>query len=300
MKKLVCTIVNILLLVLAISSCKYTSENFKTDNSYFKEKNSYLNLSPSELYIDSKNVSFAKLFPADIGTHDIGVFRTDSGLYYTRYVQTTRLKNSTTYPVLISDLYSMMFKGLGIAERFEYNDRGLETMNGVRIYPAITKNTSKDSILYLVLMGEESYFDPAEALVSKTMLDSNYYQIREGKFSKIDPADTVKVKDDIKSFQRFWKSEAGGIVLSSYSFSINKYYAMLNVQNLDIYPGLTDAAEKYGIAFYPCVKDDTLKFVIKGFKDISPTNRFILNHKPVYNNMDICPKLCPKKEITTP
>ena len=205
-------------------------------------------------------------------------------------------------------MYSKMQTTLGIIDRSEYDTQGMETINGIRIYPAIGKDQATGKkILYMVFLGEETVTTLSGRLVVTTMIKNKYFSIRDGNFNEILPKDTLQTNADIISFQNFWHTEyppgtpstspiSNPNVNRSFASSIYRYYELLNGTNLNIYPGLFNSALKYGIIFYPCIENNKLIFVNKGFEEVSGV-KMTFETKFFYDNMDVCPDKCPSNPI---
>jgi len=160
----------------------------------------------------------------------------------------------------------------------------------------------------MVFMGEEELYSKARTWEKRTMLDSTWYAIRDGRFVELTAAEKTQARLDIISYQNYWNTEfppTGPVttpignpnVNLSFSSSINRYYELLNGANLAIYPGRLNATLKYGIVFYPCIENNKLIFVLKGFAEDNTGTRIPFEGKYFYDNMDVCPTKCPVNPI---
>jgi len=269
----------------------------------------YKTLSIRNIYLDKRLDSLQ--FFGGLEPKDPQEFEDDSTKFDDEFLKTGYFIMSDSFPISLDTMYSKMQYNLGITDRSEYDPFGNETVNGIRIYPALTESGGK-KILYMVLLGEESREGATFGEYDMfTMLTKNYYEVRNGKFTEISTdAGKEQAKNDIAAFRTFWNTKypqdppvepiENPNLNRSYCFSIERYYHILSTAHLNIYKGLTTPSLKYGIIFYPCLKNKKMYFVLKGYKLSGSGPQIQLNpfnNKPFFDNMDVCPEKCPAEDI---
>lgn len=216
--------------------------------------------------------------------------------------------NSDSFQIPIYQLYNDMQKNLGIDQEAVQLPTREILATGIRVYPAVKDTTvagTDKRILYLVLLGETSHFNPATGKREyNTMLNTYYYKCTNNSFSQVALKDTPTVNQDIKDFQKLWITlyPNSAKLPQSYSFTIKELNDLLGNDHLQISDNMMTNNGK-GLSFSACFNTKkNIFFVAKGYapdqRSRNPTA--IIEAKNFYDNMDPCPDKCPINEIKYP
>ncbi len=305
MKQFTSFVILILASLILLNSCNNNETTIPKPNSdtikLRKLSDTIPDITPSFIKKKYGDSIYNSLIQYNIERDDLGriakiELEEDTSSFNKKYfnVSNRKLHNkSNAFTFSVHEFYIFLQKELGIID-FKEPDKDL--FNYVRIYPAINTEIPGEKHLYFVLMGEKRDVNTNKRV---TMLDTNIYKIGDNdNFQTVlqGSPDYKGILNDIKTFQEFWMKEEGveiDEVKRSMAYSIFGYYAMMIKIDPEMINDVYTGKNKYKISIFPGLHQKGIKLFAIGMKD----TKYFDDIDKIYNNMDVCPRICPLYEI---